>query len=443
MSFLWSLGSFIIAIAVLVSVHEYGHFWAARKCGIKVHRFSIGFGKVIWKRIDKYGTEFAVSMIPLGGYVKMLDGRNEVVPAEQKSQAFDSKSVLQRSFVIIAGPLANFIFAIFAYWVIYLYGMPTVKPVIESITPSSIAAQAHIEPNTQILAVDGEETQDWETINMLLATKMGESNVEITLSPFNSNIEQQRTLNLTNWIFDPEKESAFEALGIMPMRPKIEMVLSKVVQNSPAEKAGLQIGDKILKENLTALPWQDFIKQVEQGESFSIKVERNGETLDKTITPVRNQNGKWFVGVSPTLTKLADEYRTELKYGILESLQKGIEKTGQLSLLTLKILGKLLTGDLSLNNLSGPISIAKGAGASANIGLVYFLSFMALISVNLGIMNLFPLPVLDGGHLVFLTMEAVKGKPVSERVQSICYRIGAALLLSLTVFALFNDFLHL
>ncbi|EOX4863804.1 TPA: RIP metalloprotease RseP [Haemophilus influenzae] len=443
MSFLWSLGSFIIAIAVLVSVHEYGHFWAARKCGIKVHRFSIGFGKVIWKRIDKYGTEFAVSMIPLGGYVKMLDGRNEVVPAEQKSQAFDSKSVLQRSFVIIAGPLANFIFAIFAYWVIYLYGMPTVKPVIESITPSSIAAQAHIEPNTQILAVDGEETQDWETINMLLATKMGESNVEITLSPFNSNIEQQWTLNLTNWIFDPEKESAFEALGIMPMRPKIEMVLSKVVQNSPAENAGLQIGDKILKENLTALPWQDFIKQVEQGESFSIKVERNGETLDKTITPVRNQNGKWFVGVSPTLTKLADEYRTELKYGILESLQKGIEKTGQLSLLTLKILGKLLTGDLSLNNLSGPISIAKGAGASANIGLVYFLSFMALISVNLGIMNLFPLPVLDGGHLVFLTMEAVKGKPVSERVQSICYRIGAALLLSLTVFALFNDFLHL
>ena len=443
MSFLWSLGSFIIAIAVLVSVHEYGHFWAARKCGIKVHRFSIGFGKVIWKRIDKYGTEFAVSMIPLGGYVKMLDGRNEVVPAEQKSQAFDSKSVLQRSFVIIAGPLANFIFAIFAYWVIYLYGMPTVKPVIESITPNSIAAQAHIEPNKQILTIHGEETQDWETINMLLATKMGEPNVEISLSPFNSNIEQQRTLNLTNWIFDPEKESAFEALGIMPMRPKVEMVLSKVVQNSPAEKAGLQIGDKILKENLTALPWQDFIKQVEQGTTFTIKIERNGETFDKILTPVRNQNGKWFVGVSPTLTKLADEYRTELKYGILESLQKGIEKTGQLSLLTLKILGKLLTGDLSLNNLSGPISIAKGAGASANIGLVYFLSFMALISVNLGIMNLFPLPVLDGGHLVFLTMEAVKGKPVSERVQSICYRIGAALLLSLTVFALFNDFLRL
>lgn len=443
MSFLWSLGAFIIAIAVLVSVHEYGHFWAARKCGIKVHRFSIGFGKVLWKRVDKYGTEFAVSMIPLGGYVKMLDGRNETVPPELKSQAFESKTVLQRAFVIAAGPLANFIFAIFAYWVIYLYGMPSVKPVIESVTPSSLAAQAHIEPNTQILAIDGEEAQDWETINMLLATKMGDPNVEITLSPFGSNIEQNRTLNLTNWTFDPEKESAFGALGMEPMRPKVEMILSRVAENSPAQQAGLQVGDKILTQNLTALDWRDFVKQVEQGEAFTIKVERNGEIFDKTLTPVRNQENKWFVGVSPTFTKLGDEYRTELKYGILESLQKGVEKTGQLSLLTVKVLGKLLTGDLSLNNLSGPISIAKGAGASAGIGLVYFLSFMALISVNLGIMNLFPLPVLDGGHLVFLAAEAIKGKPVSERVQNVCYRIGAALLLTLTAFALFNDFLRL
>lgn len=443
MSFLWSLGAFIIAIAVLVSVHEYGHFWAARKCGIKVHRFSIGFGKVLWKRVDKYGTEFAVSMIPLGGYVKMLDGRNETVPPELKSQAFESKTVSQRAFVIAAGPLANFIFAIFAYWVIYLYGMPSVKPVIESVTPSSLAAQAHIEPNTQILAIDGEEAQDWETINMLLATKMGDPNVEITLSPFGSNIEQNRTLNLTNWTFDPEKESAFGALGMEPMRPKVEMTLSRVAENSPAQQAGLQVGDKILTQNLTALDWRDFVKQVEQGETFTIKVERNGEIFDKTLTPVRNQENKWFVGVSPTFTKLGDEYRTELKYGILESLQKGVEKTGQLSLLTVKVLGKLLTGDLSLNNLSGPISIAKGAGASAGIGLVYFLSFMALISVNLGIMNLFPLPVLDGGHLVFLAAEAIKGKPVSERVQNVCYRIGAALLLTLTAFALFNDFLRL
>lgn len=451
MSFLWSLGSFIVAISVLVAVHEYGHFWAARKCGIKVHRFSIGFGKVLWKRVDKRGTEFALSMIPLGGYVKMLDGRNEEVPPELQSQAFESKTVLQRAFVIAAGPLANFIFAIFAYWVIYLYGMPSVKPVIESVTPNSLAAQAHIEPNAQIMAIDGEEAQDWETINMLLATKMGDPNVEITLSPFGSNIEQQRTLDLSHWTFDPEKESAFGALGMQPMRPKVEMTLSRVVEGSPAQQAGLQVGDKILAGNSTALssepfgemPWQTFVQQVEQGKSFTIKVERNGEIFDKTLTPTRNAEGNWFVGVSPTFIKLADEYRTELKYGILEALQKGVEKTGQLSVLTLKVLGKLLSGDLSLNNLSGPISIAKGAGASSSIGLVYFLSFMALISVNLGIMNLFPLPVLDGGHLVFLAAEAVKGKPVSERVQNVCYRMGAAVLLMLTAFALFNDFLRL
>lgn len=443
MSFLWSLGSFIIAISVLVAVHEYGHFWAARKCGIKVHRFSLGFGKVLWKRVDKQGTEFALSMIPLGGYVKMLDGRNENVPAELKSQAFESKTVLQRTFVIAAGPLANFIFAIFAYWVIYLYGMPSIKPVIASVAPDSVVARARIEPQTQILAIDGEETRDWETINMLFATKMGEANVEVMLSPFGSTIEQRRVLDLSNWSFDPEKETSFSALGIEPVRSKVEMTISRVVENSPAEKAGIQVGDKILDENLSALHWKQFVELVEQGARFTVKVERNQEILDKTLVPEKNKDGKWRVGVSPTFINLGDEYRFELKYGILESLQKGIEKTGQLSWLTIKILGKLVTGDLSLNNLSGPISIAKGAGASSSIGLVYFLSFMALISVNLGIMNLFPLPVLDGGHLVFLAAEAIKGKPVSERVQNISYRIGALLLLVLTVFALFNDFLRL
>ena len=248
MSFLWSLGSFIIAIAVLVAVHEYGHFWAARKCGIKVHRFSIGFGKVIWRRTDKLGTEFAISAIPLGGYVKMLDGRNEEVPAELKSQAFESKSVAQRAFVIAAGPLANFIFAILAYWVIYSVGIPSVKPVIENVTSNSPAAIAQIEPNTQILAIDGENTPDWETINLLLTDKLGSDSVELTLTPFGEDRPYQRTINLQNWTFEPDKETAFETLGINPVSSKVEMTLSKVVENSPAEKAGLLIGDKILAE---------------------------------------------------------------------------------------------------------------------------------------------------------------------------------------------------
>ncbi|WP_373099093.1 MULTISPECIES: sigma E protease regulator RseP [Pasteurellaceae] len=443
MSFLWSLVSFIIVIGVLIAVHEYGHFWAARKCGIKVHRFSLGFGKVLWSRVDKQGTEFALSAIPLGGYVKMLDERNEAVPAHLKSQSFNSKSVAQRAFVVAAGPVANFIFAILAYWLVYAVGIPSVKPVIAEIRPDSIAAQADMQPNSQILAVDGTVSPDWETINMLLATKTGSASVDITVSPFGSNIEQHKVLNLTDWRFDPEKESAFGALGIVPVRTKVEMTLSKVAENSPAAKAGLLTGDKLYNEQGLPIDWQPFVELVAKGEPFALNVERNGEWLAKTLIPERDGKGKWYVGVSPTLHPVAEAYRTELKYGIFEALQKGAEKTVQLSWLTVKVIGKLFSGDLSLNNLSGPISIAKGAGMSSEIGLVYYLSFMALISVNLGIMNLFPLPVLDGGHLLFLAAEAVKGKPLSERVQNFAYRIGAVLLLMLTAFALFNDILRL
>ena len=443
MSFLWSLGSFIVAISVLVAVHEYGHFWAARKCGIKVHRFSIGFGKVLWKYTDKQGTEFAFSMIPLGGYVKMLDGRQEEVPPQLKARAFENKTVLQRAFVIAAGPLANFIFAIFAYWIVYLIGIPTVKPVIAEVVPHSIAQQADIQPNNQIIAIDGETSPDWETINMILATKMGSSNVTLTLLSLDSQIETHKFLNLSGWRFNPDTEIAFESLGITPVQSKVEMKISRVVEGSPAWKSGLQVGDIILSEKSTALSWRNFVEKVRKGNPFPITIERGGSASLKMITPEKNDKGQWFVGISPTFLNIAEEYRTELKYDILDALQKSIEKTAQLSLLTVRVIGKLFTGDLSLNNLSGPISIAKGAGASSGIGLVYFLSFMALISVNLGIMNLFPLPVLDGGHLAFLAAEAVKGRPVSERVQNLSYRLGVLLLLMLTVFALFNDFLRL
>ena len=442
MSFLWSLGSFLITISVLVAIHEYGHFWAARKCGVKVLRFSIGFGRVIWHRLDKQGTEFALSLIPLGGYVKMLDGRAEEVPVELKSQAFDQKPVRQRAFIIAAGPLANFLFAIAAYWVIYSIGIPTIKPVIENVTPNSIAAQARIEPNSQVIAIDGENTSDWETVNMLLAAKLGDKQVEISVSPLGSGVTQEKQLNLSGWKFDPEKETAFESLGMNPVRAKVDMTLSKVVDNSPAQQAGLMVGDKILMDNLSAFSWQDFVKQVEQGQAFKIKIERDGQIFDKTLQPEQKED-RWFVGVSPTFLNVGEQYRTELKYGILGALTKGIEKTAQLSWLTIKVIGKLFSGDISLTNLSGPISIAKGAGVSSGIGFIDFLNFMALISVNLGIMNLFPLPVLDGGHLVFLAAEGIKGTPVSERVQNLSYRVGAALLLTLMVFALFNDFLRL
>ena len=443
MSFLWSLASFIVVIGVLVFVHEYGHFWAARKCGVKIHRFSIGFGKVLWSRKDKYETEFAVSMIPLGGYVKMLDERNETVPPELKSQAFNSKTVLQRAFIIIAGPLANFLFAIFAYWVIYLVGIPSVKPVIAEVQPNSIAAQAQIQSNMQIIAVDGEVTPDWESINLQLATKIGSAQVTLTMKNFEDNVQQVKTLNLSGWRFNPEKESAFGSLGIKPVGGIVEMKISKLIENSPAQKAGLQIGDRVFTSEGEPIEWETFVTNIQKGDVLKLVIEREGQTFPLELKPELNDKDKWFVGIAPTFHEVAEKYRTELKYDMLEALQKGVEKTFQLVWVTVKVIGKLLTGDLSLTNLSGPISIAKGAGVSSQIGLVYYLSFMALISVNLGIMNLFPLPVLDGGHLVFLAAEGIMRKPLSEKIQEVSYRIGATLLLMLTLLALFNDFTRL
>lgn len=446
MSFLWSLGAFIVVIAVLVFVHEYGHFWAARKCGIKVQRFSIGFGKVLWAKTDKYGTEFALSLIPLGGYVKMLDERNEAVPEALKSQAFNHKSVGQRAFVIAAGPVANFIFAILAYWWVYLMGIPTVKPVIDQIVPHSIAANANIPAHSQIMAIDGSQTQDWESVNMLLATKIGQAQVTLRLKSLDTGVELERSLNLSQWRFDPDKQSAFGAIGIEPVRTKVAMTLSKVVEGSPAERAGLEVGDKIVAAQAVDNPdWQQFVAMIQNanGKPLVLELERQGKLIQREVVPEKNAENRWVIGLAPTVEPLADEYRSELKYGMLDALYKGIEKTAQLSWVTIKVIGKLLTGDLSLTNLSGPISIAKGAGISSEIGLIYYLSFMALISVNLGIMNLFPLPVLDGGHLVFLAAEAVRGRPLSIRVQEMSYRIGAILLLMLTFFALFNDFLRL
>ena len=443
MSFLWSLASFIVVIGVLVFVHEYGHFWAARKCGVKIHRFSIGFGKVLWSRKDKYETEFAVSMIPLGGYVKMLDERNETVPPELKSQAFNSKTVLQRAFIIIAGPLANFLFAIFAYWVIYLVGIPSVKPVIAEVQPNSIAAQAQIQSNMQIIAVDGEVTPDWESINLQLATKIGSAQVTLTMKNFEDNVQQVKTLNLSGLRFNPEKESAFCSLGIKNVGGIVEMKISKLIENSPAQKAGLQIGDRVFTSEGEPIEWETFVTNIQKGDVLKLVIEREGQTFPLELKPELNDKDKWFVGIAPTFHEVAEKYRTELKYDMLEALQKGVEKTFQLVWVTVKVIGKLLTGDLSLTNLSGPISIAKGAGVSSQIGLVYYLSFMALISVNLGIMNLFPLPVLDGGHLVFLAAEGIMRKPLSEKIQEVSYRIGATLLLMLTLFALFNDFTRL
>ncbi|MDM2871682.1 sigma E protease regulator RseP [Citrobacter sp. Cpo069] len=449
LSILWNLAAFIIALGVLITVHEFGHFWVARRCGVRVERFSIGFGKALWRRTDKSGTEYVIAMIPLGGYVKMLDERAGPVAPELRHYAFNNKTVGQRAAIIAAGPIANFLFAIFAYWLVFIIGVPGVRPVVGEITPNSIAAQAQIQPGTELKAVDGIETPDWDAVRLQLVSKIGDEHTTLSVAQFGSNQRQDKTLDLRHWAFEPDKEDPVSSLGMRPRGPQIEPVLSEVQVNSAASKAGLQAGDRIVKVNGQSLTqWMTFVTLVRDNPDtpLALDIERQGSSLSLTLTPDSKQvNGKaeGFAGVVPKVIPLPDEYKTVRQYGPFSAILEASDKTWQLMKLTVSMLGKLITGDVKLNNLSGPISIAQGAGMSAEFGIIYYLMFLALISVNLGIINLFPLPVLDGGHLLFLAIEKLKGGPVSERVQDFSYRIGSILLVLLMGLALFNDFSRL
>jgi regulator of sigma E protease len=329
-------------------------------------------------------------------------------------------------------------------------GVPTVRPVVANVTANSIAAQSNISPGMELKSVAGIETPDWDSVRMALIGEIGDDQTTVGVAPFGSNNVVEKTLNLRQWQFDPEKQDPVVSLGMIPRGPQIESVLQEVQPDSAAQKAGLQAGDRIVKVDGQILEsWQSFVIQVRDnpGKPISLEVERGGSPVALTLTPDTKSAGKGkiqgFAGVVPKVVPLPDEYKTIRQYGPFVAFYEAGDKTWQLMKLTVSMLGKLITGDVKLNNLSGPISIAQGAGMSAEYGLVSYLTFLALISVNLGIINLFPLPVLDGGHLLFLAIEKLKGGPVSERVQDFSYRIGSVLLVLLMGLALFNDFSRL
>lgn len=446
LSTLLSIIAFIFALSILTAIHEFGHFWVARRCGVKVERFSIGFGKALWKRYDRQGTEYVIALIPLGGYVKMLDERAATVPPELRDQAFNRKTVLQRSAIIAAGPTANFIFAIFAYWLVFMYGVPGIRPVVGEIVSGSIAHRAEITANMELKAIGGIETPDWEAVRMALVSKLGEREVTVSLVAPESSQRFEKKLDLQGWQFEPSKQDPLMSIGIATW--KALPVLAKVQAKSPASNAGLQAGDRIAKVNGQSLTgWQDFVAEVRQhpGKAMVLEIERGQERVSVTLTPAKRTQGnsEGYIGVVPRIAPLSEQHRILKQYGPFSAIAEATQKTWQLTKLTITMTGKLITGDINLNNLSGPIAIAQGAGASAGYGLIYYLIFLALISVNLGVINLFPLPVLDGGHLLFLLVEKIKGKPVPEQVQDFSYRIGAVLLVLLMGVALFNDFSRL
>ncbi|HAU5559406.1 TPA: sigma E protease regulator RseP [Proteus mirabilis] len=450
MGILWNLAAFIIVLGILITVHEFGHFWVARRCGVYVERFSIGFGKAIWRKTDKHGTEFVVAWIPLGGYVKMLDERVAEVAPERRHLAFNNKTVGQRAAIVAAGPIANFLLAIVAYWLVFMIGVPALKPIIADIRPDSIAEQAKLTPGMELKSVAGIETPDQNAVRLALVSKIGAKEVIFVVTQPNSLSESENILNLQQWNFDPERQDPIVSLGIMPVGARLDSKVVEVTPDSAAEKAGLQAGDRIVKVDGQPIDtWHPFTYFVRQSpnKTLELLVERNGASLVLNITPtaiaLKDGSEVGQVGAKLQVLPPDEQYLIMQQYNPFSALYEASDKTWQLMGLTVKMIGKLVVGDVKLTNLSGPVSIAKGAGMSADSGFVYYLMFIALISVNLGIINLFPLPVLDGGHLLFLVIEKIKGGPVSERVQDVCYRFGVMALMLLMGLALFNDFSRL
>ena len=445
--FIWNLASFVIALGILVTVHEYGHFWVARKNGVKVERFSVGFGKALWRKTADDGTEYVIAMIPLGGYVKMLDERVDNVSEKDKDKTFNSKSVYQRIAIIAAGPFANFAFAIFAFYLMFLIGVPSIKPVIGDIHVGSIAESAQMPSNVEIIEIAGKETRDWQDVNLALVGEIGSDSIVIKTKSDNNQYVSSYKLITNNWQFSPEKTSALTSLGIMPYRPNVYNELARIGKGSPADKSGLQVGDKLIAINdeLLAKGWLDFSKKIKlyPDETVNITIERAGSEQVIMVTPEgikQNGNLVGFLGVSPKADSWPEKHRIEISHGLFSAIGESVKRTWNLITLSFNMIGKLITGDVSVKNLSGPIAIAQGAGDSAGYGFVYFLGFLALISINLGIINLLPLPVLDGGHLLYYLIELLTGKPVPENVQEAGFKFGALALLALMGIALFNDF---
>lgn len=450
MELIQTIASFLVALLILVSIHEFGHFYVARRCGVKVHRFSIGFGKVLWSWRDKQGTEYAFAALPLGGYVKMLDEREGDVLPEERHLAFNNKTVWQRIAIVAAGPLANFLLAILLFWILLLQGQRDLIPVIDTVAPGSIAAQAGLEKGQEIIEVDGEPTPTWQALNKALLNRLGESGkIRFKVAYPDSHFNYESDAELVDWLRESADPDPIAGLGITLFLPKIPPVVGEVVAASPAEKAGLRVGDEILQvDDLKVDDWQLWVEYVRKhpGRALQVTLERDGQTIPVTLIPeLIEESGQQLgrVGVGVQAYIVPEDMIRSYNYSIAGAFVAGVNKTWETSGFVLLSVKKLILGEISTKNLSGPITIAKVAGSSAESGLRSFIGFVALLSVFLAVFNLLPIPVLDGGHLFYYLIEVIKGKPVSDRVQMLGYQVGLFLVISLSVLALYNDIMRL
>lgn len=437
----------LAALGVLVTVHEFGHYWVARRCGVTVLRFSVGFGRPLWTRVDRHGTEFCVAALPLGGYVKMLDGRETRIPAHLDGTAFDQKPLRQRAAIVAAGPLINLIFAAILYAIISALGVTVAVPVIQGL-PDGNRDYTSVLP-AELVAIEGVATPSWERASIRLVDAIGESeSLRLSLRPLDSSVVRDVLIPVPRDM--QSEQSPLSMYGIQPWSPAVSPTLAMVQPGGAGDLGGLAVGDTIAAiDGRAVTDWPSVVETIQQHANVPIEiaVQRDGVERVLIVTPAGRSaaNGATvgFIGVAPQSVPLPSEMIRVVQESPLRALVVGVERTAEMSWLTVKSIGKMVTGALSPENLSGPLTIARVAGDSASSGWYAYLSFLAYLSVSLGVLNLLPIPVLDGGHLVFFAVEAIRGRPLSDASQMQGIRVGMALLMSLMVFAFYNDVMRL
>lgn len=439
MDFLLYPLALIVTLGVLVTFHELGHFVLARRSGVRVLRFSVGFGRPIWMRRDRHGTEFAIAAIPLGGYVRMLDEREPgAIEAERRpgDVSFNDLSVWWRMTIAFGGPVANFILAVFVYWVLFVAGTTTIAPMLGAPPEDSPVALAGIPAGWEIVAVDETLTPGWQQVTMALAARLGDSgSIALDVRRPGSSMEQRYELPVSNWHRGEDEPDLLGSLGIEPSLPP---VVGEVLPDGPASRAGFRSWDRVVAVDGDEIDtWVQWVEAVQQApeRTMRVAVDREGSMVELSVLPdARPASGDaqiGYVGLAP--------YTNDIRYGPIEAVGRSLDETADKTLLTLGLLKKMVTGDVSMKNLSGPITIAKVAGDSARSGWRFFFSVLALLSISLGVLNLLPIPILDGGHILFCAVEAVMGRPVSENAQAIGTQVGLFLVAGLMILALYND----
>jgi len=471
-SIIFDVIAMLVTLGILVTFHEYGHFWVARKCGVRVEKFSIGFGKPLlrWrgKRVpaenngnsnaaieDEPGTEFVIAALPLGGYVKMLGEQDTEIPEDQKKFAFNHKSLSQKTAIVAAGPAANFLLAILLYWIMFMSGIRDFAPIVGQIDEASSADLAGLQYGDEIIKVDGKETRTWQDVRKQLLDRLGESgNLQLTVINEDSSQSRDITISLMEWLQGATEPDVLGSLGITPIFMDIPPRIGQLEQGGRALEAGFESGDLVLSvDGLAVNGWDEWVTFIRESpeQNLNVVIERDQRTVEILLKPaerrdennelVLDENGssQGYIGAGVELPVLPQEMIREIKFNPFAALVEAVKETWENSVFVLVAIKKMLIGLMSVNNISGPITIAKIAGDSASDGLEYFIGFLAILSISLGVMNLLPIPVLDGGHLFYYAIEAISRKPLPDYVQEMGLRFGLIIIAGIMFIAFYND----